>query len=795
MDACAVLLAQDGTTETGKVSCLSVSDDSVSLKYTPNSASAAAPAFLLVGKRNPPDHRYSIPSENVQTFKQAITGDFCQKDENCNCTTAMLKPEAAPGNQCASFPRGRSVADWERRGRRRLSATVSDASGAFHSATVESLDADTAVVTFTAPTDFKPASMLLTMRGDGANPGGAYSFAYAPQQPLQVSNLNYAADNLSSVCDLYSIPLNPAATQTCGGGSCTVTLQTPYLGAEGDKIIVANAGQELDCDSCEVTAINSSTISYTSRGNFSGTVAGGSVASPTLDCANTKPEHLQLKPLTVGADVSFVALTDQLLVARVKAPMGLEPTALIVTNTNACGAQPPKTCSFPPRSTVVRRTIKPGQNNDLLQVDMTIMDQITAQRNYGNRIAKRYIAVTLDVKNPTAKKLQFNKSAIYFDVDFVEAEERPKGFADWVLTPIAEGSTLGMYQRSVYSPPFIKGRKDGKPPRVSRFGLEQNVRYSPVNYLSVLGSFDYTTTLTDDKLKAVELLGALLGNIATGGLVSDASGAFRAGTSVFSGTFLPGVRGLVLDTSFINRLRSNLVAQTLQDAVQVPAGSSISTIVLLPRMGILDFTDAEVPVMVDRVIDVHLDEEVLTPVGETPVQKGACKAGYTKDQAREALGEPSGVTTAADKSSTFTFDHGPVASASFDAKGALQSCKTRSASEQLDQATTQAEALQSLTDLGLSSTKLELTDGSTILVDIPGVQTVYRFDSKGAKMRTTRCCLTRSRQRKASPRINSRNFWRVRPNRWRLTVSQRSRRRAKPRLAKLSMRCATRVRI
>jgi len=190
MDACAVLLAQDGSTETGKVSCLSVSDDSVSLKYTPNSASAAAPAFLLVGKRNPPDHRYSIPSENVQTFKQAITGDFCQKDENCNCTTAMLRPEAAPGNQCASFPRGRSVADWERRGRRRLSATVSDASGAFHSATVESLDVDTAVVTFTAPTDFKPASMLLTMRGDGANPGGAYSFAYAPQQPLQVSNLN-----------------------------------------------------------------------------------------------------------------------------------------------------------------------------------------------------------------------------------------------------------------------------------------------------------------------------------------------------------------------------------------------------------------------------------------------------------------------------------------------------------------------------------------------------------------------------------------------------------------------------
>jgi len=237
--------------------------------------------------------------------------------------------------------------------------------------------------------------------------------------------------------------------------------------------------------------------------------------------------------------------------------------------------------------------------------------------------------------------------------------------------------------------------------------------------------------LTDEKLKAVELIGSVLTNIATGGIVADRSGAFRAGTSVLSGTFLPGVRGLVLDTPFINRLRSNLVAQTLQETVQVPAGGSASMIVLLPRTGILAFTDAEVPVMIKRLVDVHLIPEVVSEVTETPIQKGVCKADYTKAQAREAFGEETGVTTAGDGSSSFTYNKGPIASASFDSKGVLQSCKNRTLSEQLDVATTLAEASKTLTDLSLTSTKIELTDGSTVLADIPGVQQTYHFDSKG----------------------------------------------------------------
>jgi len=658
----------------------------------------------------------------------AASGDFCQKDENCICTTALLKPAASvTGNQCASYPRGRSVDDWKFR-RNKITASVQDAAGANQKATLLSLGVDAAVLSFSAPSGFKPATLLLYTADN------AYPFPYVPAPPLEISNLNYGADDLSAICDLYSIPLNPAAAQTCGNGTCKVTLQDPYVGAVGDRVSVTNAGDQVSCYECEITDIDTAVVTYSSPGNFTGTLSGAQLTSPALNCVNTKPEHLQIKPLTLGSEVTLDALTDKLLVARVKAPMGSEPNALLVTNTNACGAQPPATCGFPPRSTIARRLIKPAQNTRLLNVDMTIMDQVTAQRNYGNRIAKRYIAVTLDVKNPTSQKVQFNKSALYFDVDYVESRERPVKAVDWFWEPVKEGVTLGLYQPSVYKPPFVASGKDDKPPRVARFGIEQNVKHAPVNYLSALGSFDYTTTKTDEDLRYLELIGSVLSNIATGGLVSDASGAFRAGTSVFAGTFLPGVRSLVLPTSFINRLRSNLVAQTLQETVQVSPGGSATTIVLLPRAGILSFLDADVAVMVNRVIDVHLDEEVVTPVNGTSVKKGECTQGNSKEQTRQALGEPTGVTTNADGSSAFTYPKGPVSSASFKADGTLLTCHTRTAAEQLDQTTTLTEALQILDDLKLTSTKLALTDGSTILVDIPGIQTIYRFDSKGKRL-------------------------------------------------------------
>jgi len=209
--------------------------------------------------------------------------------------------------------------------------------------------------------------------------------------------------------------------------------------------------------------------------------------------------------------------------------------------------------------------------------------------------------------------------------------------------------------------------------------------------------------------------------------------AARDGASVFAGTFLPGLRNIILNAPEINRRRSNLVSQTLQEVVEVPPNNTASTIVLLPREGILAFESAEIPVMIDRIIDVHLETEVITPLGESSVQKGVCKFGYSKDQAREALGEPGSVATNPDGTSSFTFAKGPVSSAAFDADGSLLNCTPRSPVDQLDQATKVDEAKQILASqpqLSSVSTAV-LTDNSTVIFDIPGAKKTYRFDDKG----------------------------------------------------------------
>lgn len=437
-------------------------------------------------------------------------------------------------------------------------------------------------------------------------------------------------------------------------------------------------------------------------------------------CLSTIASDLVLKSIASDATATFVALQengkDHLFVAHIRAPMGLEPTAILVTN---------KT-NNPPTSVIVRRTLKPGQNTNILNVDMTIMDQTTVARNFGQRIAKRYLAVTLDVKNPTVKKLQFSKGALYFDVDYIEAKE--KNLWEDFYYRASDLLSLGMNNPSSYkSSAFTKADNA----RLFRFGLDQNVKQSPINYLSALGSFDATTEKTGQEFDTVQLLASIMNTIATGGIAG--TGQFRSASALLSGVFLPGLKGIVLNDSRINRLRANLVSQTLQEVISVPPTQPTSTIVLLPRNGILAFHDAEIPVMIHSIRDVHIVPEVVTEATETPVQKDQCKVGYTKEQTREALGEPTGVTTNADGTSVFTYPTGPIASASFEAGGALVSCQQRSNSDQLAQAKTLVEMNQTLTRIGLTVSRITLTDGSIVLADIPGVQQTFHFDAKGNK--------------------------------------------------------------
>jgi hypothetical protein len=647
----AVLLAADGQTTIGKVTKLQFSATEVMVDYT--APLTPPPSYIRFEKPGVPTPTITFdpvkPSAQKEVeMREIVVGDFCQQNVQGDCTSDLLRPDAAVDLSQTDEPRFTVNPDVMQPGH----ATLQGPNSEYRPVHLKSLGPDRADITFSAPPGFKPAKLFLQTNQ-------SYSFLYTPAPEEQTANLNYQSDELSSVCNQKAPPMPPSDTYA----------------VDPDKTVP--------------------------------------------DCANTPNWVFSLKALSGHHNPQFVALRDNILVVRLTFASGEEPPAIIIENL------------FTKVSVFARRATKPGGNTNLLNVDMSIMDQTTAQRNYGNRIAKRYLAVTLDIKNPTDTKVQFNKSALYFDVDYIESRERPNGVTDF-FQAVGELSTLGLYQPSVYKPPFIAGRADNKPPREARFGLEQNVRQAPENFLSMLGSFDYTTSQTDEKLKALELVGSILTNIATGGVIADASGAFKAGTSIFSGTFLPGVRSIALNTSYINRLRSNLVAQTLQDTIQIPAKGSATTIVLLPRAGILAFTDIQVPVMIKRVLDVHLVEEVVTPVAQTASKKGACTVGNSKAQTRVALGEESSEAANADGGSTFSYAKGPLASVTFDKNGVVTKCgAARDATAQMDLAKTLVEAKQTLTDLGLAATTIELVDDSTVLVDILGVDKTYHFDAKG----------------------------------------------------------------
>jgi hypothetical protein len=617
---CAVLLDKDEQTVVGRVKSVIPTRGGMVIDY--EAPSGKTPAFVRIGSPGTV-YNFTVAPNNAEVlFEQVITGDFCQKDANCNCQTELLKP--ASSGTCQS----RQIKANPTSG---VTGYVQDANGSSKPLLqpIDSLSDDGVGIAFNAPSDYKPAWLVLMANSS------SYRFAYVPALPLQTSDLIYTEEHVHDLCQ--------------------------------------------------------------------------------NDCANLNSTNISLKPLTVNSEASFIAIQNKLLIARVTAPMGQEPVALI-----ACRTQATVVC------VTVRRTIKPGGNNQLLNVNMTIMDQETVARNFGHRIASRYLVVNLDITNPTKDKLQFRKSAMYFDVDYVEAKQK-KGYD--FKQDMKTIASFGLFYGSSYDSSFQRQK------RKFRFGLEQNAHHSPLNYLTVLGSYDYGTELLDRDFKFFELLGAVLTTMSNGHVIADKSNtAFTDAVSILAGSFLPGLRALVLNPEGINRRRANLVAQTLQDAIEIPPAGSTTTMVLLPRLGILAFNDAEVPVVVDKVIDVHVDTNVLTPIANGPVQKNVVSPGETKDQVREAVGEPTGVVTNPDNTSTFTYATGPIASVAFDAQGKVVSSTSRSLADQLNATTTLIDAKQVLSDASVSATSIDLVDGTVILVDIPNVTTILHFDSSGKRL-------------------------------------------------------------
>jgi hypothetical protein len=452
--------------------------------------------------------------------------------------------------------------------------------------------------------------------------------------------------------------------------------------------------------------------------------------APAPCAADKQPTITAVGPSSdIGA--TLVSMSGNLLFTRITSSGGVLPEVLLV---HSAGGQ---------QTVLARRLTTATTDQSLISVGMTIMDQETVHRNYGPNIAGHYIAVQLNVTNRTAKKLQFNKSAVWFDVDYKETHgPRVNSGYDYLSK-----ASIDAIPARVYNPPFVETgdysrnnyygihtKKTHDPLHFYRFGIEQNSRVYPDSYMSILGAFDFANEKANRLFDYVQLFGGALTTIATGGSVAQVhNSAFRDAATILTGVFLPGFRTTTLDVAGTDRLRANLVQQTLQETVPVPPNGFTSTIVLLPRDGILDIAGYSKAVVIDRILEAHIDPDVLNGVKDPPVAANHVELNYTKDQVRQALGDAPNVATDASGVSVFTYSQGPYLTVTFDKMGKVTAFSPRSLTDQLTGAQTLSEARAILMANSASSKSLTLVNKDTILVDISTVTKVPEYGVDGKR--------------------------------------------------------------
>ena len=451
--------------------------------------------------------------------------------------------------------------------------------------------------------------------------------------------------------------------------------------------------------------------------------------STELNCATeplcTETPTIQSLSPDTAAKIDLLSVSGNIFFTRVTGRAGELPETITIQYANK-------------KTFLARRVTLPNDDQALIAVRMNVMDQETVHRDFGADMAEHYVAVNLDVTNRTAKKLQFNKSAIWFDVDYSVVTGRNK------RTPGQTVSTLtaDLYPINPYLTTFSTSgecpakKQNGKPavfgPCKLRFGIEQNQRVSPINYSTVLNTFDTNVERRDRILTYVELLGSVLDTVATGGAVAQIHNtAFRDSSEIFTGNFLPGFRAITQDLAGTNRARANLVNDTFQEVVQMPANGHVSTIVVLPRDAIADVQGYEQTVVIERVLNVHIDPDVLNGVKDPPVPLNHVEVGYTKDQVRQSLGEPPNVSTAADGSAVYSYSTGPYTKVNFNKDGLVVSWDARTISDQISAAPTLEAVNVILKANALKATSLSLLNGNTVLTNISGLGKALQYDSSG----------------------------------------------------------------
>ena len=150
----------------------------------------------------------------------------------------------------------------------------------------------------------------------------------------------------------------------------------------------------------------------------------------------------------------------------------------------------------------------------------------------------------------------------------------------------------------------------------------------------------------------------------------------------------------------------------------------------------LDVEGYSKTVVIDRVLNVHIDPDVVNGVKDAPVPLGKVELGYTRDQVRQALGEPPTVTTNADGTMVFAYNVGNYKTVPFDKDGKVSGAPTvRTITDQISSGSL-ADVMKSLKDHLYTATALTLQNGNTILVDItaPEISDVLQFDKDGKRL-------------------------------------------------------------
>jgi hypothetical protein len=566
-----------------------------------------------------------------------------------------------------------------------LEAQVIDANGVVHEASVEALDGEQIVVSYPASV-VSPRTALIT------NPQDQKTAAFPISGEGQ--NIRRRAMIRGDFTE---------ASTSCASGTSGFVNAVDGASADLGEIVFSDRVVNITFDA-PVTFQPYTLFFRCGSENFSFpyVVYEGDVTrthifiDPGLKqfCSSTctLPPEIQLQPAEQGAKAKAVWMTPSRIAVEVTGAITYVPQAIVAKSTD--------------KQVVARRSLGVVLDSRKTNVSFTVIDSETAKRNFFKRISNNYHVINLELHNPTNKKLQLNKSALWFDVDYAEG--------------------IDLFSNN----PKLKS--DGKR---FLFGIDHTQRHTPHTFTQVLASFDAQTGKEKTIFDGIEVAGAIM----TGLVTTVDSENFSTAVRLLTGILIPGVRNAVMNPEEINRKRANMIAQGLQNIVQIPPRSSISTVVFLPRKGILALMDTSdsasttmVPVIITLIRDVHMDLEVVAEVTEELVAPGIVRSGYTMDQVLQALGGKFISQTDTSGRTSWSFPEGPVKRVVFGKDDTVSDFEPRPIAERLVAGTTKLADVKSW--LGESSSLRKATDGGFIWLAAPEVHRDLRFDDSGTLM-------------------------------------------------------------